>query len=109
MPVTIISKTETLEKRIYGTIFYYRRVFNQAYNALIRKHTARGNTNFDEVGLELLQTHLIGWKNLKDNNDKDIPFNVETIDLIPPDILAELIRAIGSPEINKKEEILKNL
>ena len=108
MPVQIISKTEVLEKKIFGTIFYYRRALSQEWNNLVRKNTNRGVTDFDEVGMEILKTHLTGWKDLKDEDEKEVPFNIDTIELIPQEILSELIKAISSHEVNKKEKIVKN-
>jgi len=108
MPVKLISKDEQLEMKYEDSIFYYRRMSNDESSALRRKHTQRGQTDFNAVGIDSVQSHVVGWKNVTDIDGNEVPFSKENLLLLPDDVLVALINAISSADANKREDVEKN-
>lgn len=98
MSVRIIKNDERLIHQIGDTKFYYKRISSDRASAIRRKHTIRGELDGGKVGFEILESHLLDWENVLDWDDNQIPFNVENIRMIPDEVLAELITAIGSAD-----------
>jgi len=95
MSIRLISKTERLVYEIEGSKFFYKRVFPAYWNDLKRKHTKRGMVDMGAAGFDLLETHVIGWENVVDEKNKEVPFAKELILQLPDPILADLIVAIN--------------
>jgi len=98
MSVRLIKNDERLIYQIGDTKFYYKRISSDRANAIRRKHTVRGEVDGGKVGFDILETHLLGWENVLDWEDKQVLFNSENIRLIPDEVLAEIITAIGSAD-----------
>ena len=96
--VKILNKDERLVHGIGETNFFYKRISPDRAAAIRRKHTRRGDMNASAAGFEILESHLLGWENVQDWDDNDIPFTPENIRLIPDEVLAELITAISSSD-----------
>jgi len=98
MSVRIIKSDERLIHQIGDTKFYYKRISSDRASAVRRKYTVRGEVDGGKVGFDILETHLLGWENVLDWDDKPVPFSVENIRLIPDEVLGEIITAIGSAD-----------
>lgn len=96
MKVRLISEKERLKVKIESATFIYRRALSSTIGELRRKYTDRGE--FDSIGFadEILERHLLGWENVFDENDEQVPFDPELIKFLPDKIKAELLNAIDS-------------
>ena len=98
MAVKIIQKDERLVYVVGETTFYYKRIPSERAGAIRRKHTKRGETDFNRAGIEMLQSYLLGWDNVQDWDDNKVEFTPENIALIPDEVLADLITLMCSSE-----------
>ena len=98
MTVKIVQKDEKLVYNVGDTVFYYKRITSERAGAIRRKHTKRGETDFNRAGIEMLQSYLLGWENVQDWDDNQIDFTPENIALIPDEVLADLITLMCSSE-----------
>jgi len=96
MKVRLISENERLKIKIESATFYYRRALSSTIANLRNKYTVRGE--FDAVGFadEILEQHVLDWKGVYDENDKEISFQKELIKFLPDNIKANLLEAINS-------------
>lgn len=98
MAVRIINPEERLEYKVGDTTFYYKRITIDRAGAIRRKHTKRGDMDAGAVGMEILCSHLLGWDNVQDWDDKQVEFTSENVALIPDETLADVLVAIGSAD-----------
>lgn len=95
MSIKLINQNERLTYEIDGSVFIYRRVLPNDWNEMKKKHTKRGYIDFMSAGFELLETHIIDWKNVTDTNGKEIKFNPDLVRMLPDPVCAELVEAIN--------------
>lgn len=55
-----------------------------------------------DMNNKLFETHLAGWENLKDQCDEDVPFDKANFELLPDEIVSELVKEITG-QVTKEE------
>lgn len=104
--IKLIDPQERLVYKIDGDAeIYYRRPTMTERQYAINKHTKRGNTDWWAVGIELLKSHVLGWKGFS-SEGKQVEFEQKLIDIIPDEILTglfEVMRASEGEELIEKK------
>ena len=96
--VKLINPNERLVLEQGETKFFYRRVTSEEANAIRRSCTVRGEIDGGKAGMIILKKFLIGWENLQDWDDNQVPFSIENISMVPDQVLANIITAISEAE-----------
>ena len=95
MPITIIRDDEHLSTEFDGSIFYYKRIKDQDFMNIRRKHTSRGEVDHAAVGIEVLENYVVGWENVKDPDGNDVAFDRDLIKSLPSVVQVHLLNQIN--------------
>lgn len=90
MPMKLIRENERNEVVIEGSTFYYRRIPVTKALEINKRHTRRGVVDLAAAGLDTVKYCLLGWKDVLDENDQAIEYDVSLVDCIPDNIIGEL-------------------
>lgn len=98
MKLQLIRDTEKFSitpKDFSDTEIFYRRCTTTNYQTIVKNHIIKGGKiDLNATGIELMEKHIIGWKGMVDENQKEIPFDVALCRYLPDEVQAELIEAI---------------
>jgi len=78
--------------------FFYKRIKSQVASNLRRQNARRGEVDFTAYGFAVLDSHLLGWEKIQTAEGEDVPFSQDAMRLLPDEILADLVVAIGSAD-----------
>ncbi len=95
MPITIIRDDERLSTEFDDSIFYYKRIKDQDFMNIRRKHTTRGEVDHAAVGLEVLQSYVVDWENVLDPDGNEIKFDKDLINSLPSVVQVHLLNQIN--------------
>lgn len=111
MPIRLISQKEKLKFiDSSGAEFFYRRITAPEYRSIERDKTNRGLVDFDAVGLETVKRCLLNWKNIVDQDGKEVPFSSDKVDFLPGAIISILFVEIRSNSgMDRHEDLEKKL
>ena len=106
MAVQLVKDGEKLVYKVDGSSFFYRRISTTTKNAIIKKHTRRGKTDYGAVAIDVLDYVVIGWEDVQ-IDFKDIPFDPALVRAIPEDYQTELLELSGG-NVRQDEDGPKN-
>jgi len=83
MPIKLINPKRRREVKIEGSTFYVTPILAIELNQIVFSHTNAGKTDWVGVVNEALKKHLVGWKNVMDDDGKEIDFDPELVPRLP--------------------------
>lgn len=108
MPIQIIQDDERLTYELAGSKIYYRRISTMRRSAIVRKHTKRGKTNWQDVTADIIEYVITGWDTVQ-SKGVDVPFSIDLAKRLPEDCLSDIVAlAGGAGDEDADEDAEKN-
>jgi len=109
MAIQIVQADEKLTYEAEGSKIFYRRISTLKRGGMVKKHTKRGKTNWNNVTKDVLQYVVTGWETVQ-SAGKDIAFDDGLIMMLPEDTLTDILDLSGgaNPDLPAEEDLEKN-
>lgn len=97
--ISLVTDEEKNEYKMGRAKIFYRRIPSPKRNAVIKKLTRKGVTDWSAVAAELLEWAILGWDGV-DDKGAIIKFDPALIPRLPEDVRGDLMGLTGaaSPE-----------
>jgi len=107
MPIQIVQQEERLVYETDGSKIFYRRIPISQQNAIVKRHTKKGKTNWSEVSKEFIEYIVLGWEDVE-MGGQNINFDQSFLPFLPPDVVTDLLDRSGAASKEGDEDTGKN-
>jgi len=102
-PIRLISENERLKIEIGASTFIYRRALGSTISQIRRAYTKGGEFDAEGFADEILEKHVLDWRDVLNERDEQVPFSPDKVKYLPDEVRAKLLGAINgiSGELEK--------
>lgn len=104
MAIQIVQEEERLTHQSEGSKSFYRRISTLRRGRIVKKHTNRGKTDWNEVTIDILAYVVLGWETVR-LGKKEVPFDPELVPRLPDEILSDILELSGGASPIETKEV----
>lgn len=111
MPLKIVKTNTTFEYELEGSILIYKKLPFLEKKRLLFQFMINGEIPPDkslDLGYGVMKAMIVNWKNVEDEDGKQVKFNPDYIDGIEPAQAMKFLEDIIMPDFNQMAESAKD-